>query len=263
LTLIDYICYADFGGKKGVRLGQVRERGQVGKRYGQLTVLKREGSKNGHAIYLCRCRCSKEVTVRGSYLRSGRQTSCGKPHKLIVGPSASKQDELSELARKFHHFLWVTNRTKEVELRDENTNEIVFTLKNNLNAPLKWITRCERCKSFAAYSERRIRSGLICKCLHSTRESWYAAKRRCGKTKAYKNVKFAEYWRRGNAGLTAFVNDVGVRPSKQHELGRIGDVGDYVKGHVKWMTKAEQRAEKLKKRQLKKQQENQQESQQS
>lgn len=63
---------------------------ETGHVYGRLTVLEyagREGesdvSRNGiqirgaPALWLCRCECDREVTVRGAKLRSGRVVSCG------------------------------------------------------------------------------------------------------------------------------------------------------------------------------------------
>ena len=54
----------------------------VGFPFGRLTVIKRAGSRktpNGtnQALWLCKCLCGREVTVRGSNLRSGHSQSCG------------------------------------------------------------------------------------------------------------------------------------------------------------------------------------------
>lgn len=50
-------------------------RGQV---FHYLTVLRENGqNKYGSVLWLCRCKCGNEVTVRGSDLRRGFTTSCG------------------------------------------------------------------------------------------------------------------------------------------------------------------------------------------
>jgi hypothetical protein len=50
----------------------------VGKRYGRLVVLKRDGnSSNGGARWLCQCDCGVVCTVDGTRLRSGITSSCG------------------------------------------------------------------------------------------------------------------------------------------------------------------------------------------
>jgi hypothetical protein len=50
---------------------------EVGQRYGRLLVVERNGSKDGRAVWLCRCDCSKESTVMGKMLRRGETRSCG------------------------------------------------------------------------------------------------------------------------------------------------------------------------------------------
>lgn len=50
-------------------------RGQV---FHWLTVLRENGrDKQNRVLWLCRCKCGNEVTVRGTSLRSGNTTSCG------------------------------------------------------------------------------------------------------------------------------------------------------------------------------------------
>lgn len=49
-----------------------------GKRFGKLTVIKREGtSKSGKATWLCKCDCGNEVVAIGRYLENGTTKSCG------------------------------------------------------------------------------------------------------------------------------------------------------------------------------------------
>ena len=50
----------------------------TGQRFGRLIVLCENGrAKNGHVLWLCKCDCGNEVTVRGNALRTGHTTSCG------------------------------------------------------------------------------------------------------------------------------------------------------------------------------------------
>lgn len=50
----------------------------LGKRFGKLTVIKREYNKPGtHARWLCKCDCGKEVVIQSHCLTSGKQKSCG------------------------------------------------------------------------------------------------------------------------------------------------------------------------------------------
>lgn len=49
-----------------------------GKRFGRLTVLRREGSDSrGEAVWTCSCDCGAETSTTGYQLRSGQTTSCG------------------------------------------------------------------------------------------------------------------------------------------------------------------------------------------
>lgn len=49
-----------------------------GLRFGRLLVIRRDGSNHRRkAMWLCRCDCGNEHRVAGSYLTSGRTTSCG------------------------------------------------------------------------------------------------------------------------------------------------------------------------------------------
>lgn len=54
----------------------------TGQRFGSLIVVKQNGSKGGHKLWLCKCDCGKEKTVSGSKLREGEVKSCGCQHYL-------------------------------------------------------------------------------------------------------------------------------------------------------------------------------------
>lgn len=50
----------------------------AGKKFGRLTVLRRDGSDKHHqATWFCRCECGTEMIVTGCSLRRGETTSCG------------------------------------------------------------------------------------------------------------------------------------------------------------------------------------------
>ena len=49
-----------------------------GQTFGKLTVLRENGrDKHNKVLWLCRCECGNEVTVRGGHLRNENTTSCG------------------------------------------------------------------------------------------------------------------------------------------------------------------------------------------
>lgn len=49
----------------------------IGHVYGQLTVIKREGTRGESALWLCRCACGAEKVTTSNNLRRGAITSCG------------------------------------------------------------------------------------------------------------------------------------------------------------------------------------------
>lgn len=48
-----------------------------GQKFGRLTVIERQGVKDGHAAWLCKCDCGNKKTVNGRHLRNGLIRSCG------------------------------------------------------------------------------------------------------------------------------------------------------------------------------------------
>jgi hypothetical protein len=205
-----------------------RYQDEVGKERGQLIGLAVAENEHGHAMFLYGCRwCGREVVVRGSYARSGRVKTCGQPH---YPPSANKLDLLQKMCAEFHH-----------------------TLIEKVGAQT-WKTRCNQkdCGKEKVYTERRIKSGLVCKCLRLTRSSWYQMIRRC--THSWSpdypkwggaGVKVEKGWK-GKRGFMRFVSELGIRKPGT-EIGRYLDMGPYLAKNCKWMTEKEQAEERRKK----------------
>ena len=66
----------------------------TGKKCGKLTVIRRYGNSK-RAQWLCICECGREAIARGTELRSGKKTSCGKcvkhePYNKIHGDQGSR-----------------------------------------------------------------------------------------------------------------------------------------------------------------------------
>ena len=62
----------------GCMQGKGRLQDLIGQQFGDLTVIKRNGSNNsGESRWLCRCSCGNEITLDSRQLRSGRRISCG------------------------------------------------------------------------------------------------------------------------------------------------------------------------------------------
>lgn len=80
--------------------------------------------------------------------------------------------------------------------------------------------------------------------------TWRAMLARCTNPKNQRYVNYGgrgvivcERWQ-GKHGFQNFLADMGVRPSKNHSLGRFGDVGNYEPSNCTWQTRKEQGAER-------------------
>jgi hypothetical protein len=83
--------------------------------------------------------------------------------------------------------------------------------------------------------EFRAWSGMMSRCFLEKSSSfrYYGAK----------GITVCKRWRVFNN----FLSDLARKPTKQHSLGRFGDVGNYEPGNCAWQTRKEQLAEKCKK----------------
>jgi len=109
---------------------------EIGNKYGRLTVLGRAESKCG-TMWLCRCECGRETTVRGVCLRNGEVKSCGclrreMDQKRLKNEVGKKHGRLTVLSRagssKNRQAMWLCRCDcgKEIEvlgisLRSGNT----------------------------------------------------------------------------------------------------------------------------------------------
>lgn len=66
---------------------------EIGNKYGFLTVIEKTTDKNGRTAWKCKCDCGNEKIVRGSDLRTGKITSCGRNCKLRALRNGVFKDE--------------------------------------------------------------------------------------------------------------------------------------------------------------------------
>lgn len=64
----------------------------TGQKFGRLTVVKRAGTKDNRAMWLCRCECGNELIVEGHKLRSGNTKSCGCYQRDIARETQTKHN---------------------------------------------------------------------------------------------------------------------------------------------------------------------------
>lgn len=62
----------------------------IGSSFGRLTVVTRHGSKDGRALWLCRCLCGKTVFNNTNVLRRGKVKSCGCLRAELVSTAFTK-----------------------------------------------------------------------------------------------------------------------------------------------------------------------------
>ena len=86
----------------------------TGHRFGRLVVIREAGRKNGHVVWLCRCDCGNEVTVRGNCLTSGHTSSCGCFQRDRTSEASLKHPIRAKHNRLFRsvcdHFRKIVNR---------------------------------------------------------------------------------------------------------------------------------------------------------
>lgn len=120
-----------------------------GKRFGKLIVIEYVGSKNGRAVWKCKCDCGNTVEVYSSYLKTGDTKSCGciisyremrieqylKKHKVLY----QKQFTFPDLKGKKYPLRFdfaIFNEDKSlkclVEYQGEQHFKNIFKLPNNL-----------------------------------------------------------------------------------------------------------------------------------
>ena len=71
----------------------------TGQKFGRLTVLKQDISKNGHAYWICQCDCGNIISVLGNNLRNGKTKSCGCLQKELI----SERSIIDLTGQKFGH----------------------------------------------------------------------------------------------------------------------------------------------------------------
>lgn len=131
---------------------------------------------------------------------------------------------------------------------------------------LYWECRCD-CGTERAVSQQHLRTGKTqsCGCLHRERVAmlrrkhgatsrerarpaeygiWQAMKTRCNNPNAEgfryygaRGIKVCAEWDRS---FTAFLQDMGPRPSEQHSIDRINNDGDYEPANCRWATPHQQ-----------------------
>jgi hypothetical protein len=213
-----------------------------GKRFGLLTVIRRHGTRQHQAAWLCSCACGGSAVVPGARLRFGVTRSCG----------CMARDSRARIGR------WNVVR---MEGRRFGRLVVVRRVANEGHREAQWECLCDcGAKVVTGGCNLRNRGTLSCGCLW--REKVVAAKTTHGQSQIpeYRcwaamiqrcvNPNSRSYARYGGRGISvcrswqgsfvAFLADVGRRPTAGHSLDRIDNDGNYEPGNCRWATVGEQ-----------------------
>lgn len=211
---------------------------EIGEKYNKLECIKFVDSDKRGKKFLFKCDCGNEVVYTGTYVKNNRYKSCG--------------------CMKY-------NKNKDEDI----LNNTYYRLK-----PIKRVENIQRGKAFlcdcdcgnqtiVALSALKRGSTKSCGCWNSEVQSkfmvdystkhsksrtpeysvWKGMKERCHNTKntSYKNyggrgIKVCDRWRNS---FENFINDMGERPSKEHQIDRTDNNKGYSPDNCKWVTPSE------------------------
>lgn len=117
----------------------------TGQTFGELTVLCRDGSKNGRAMWKYKCSCGNEKTIAGSHLIQKQVISCGCKMRE-AGRQNGRNNKKDILNQRFGKFIVIA----ETEQRDNNGSII-------------WECKCD-CGNIHYCSETLLRAHAVQSC---------------------------------------------------------------------------------------------------
>ena len=216
----------------------------TGKRFGRLTVLKRdENGADGSRRWICMCSCGGKTVTATRDLMSGKSTSCGcinieRCRKTLKDLTGLRFGRLIVLSRaengSFGETRWVVRCDCGVEITTDGGN---LRTKHTVSCGcLRSENLIKRNINNATHGHSR--GGLT----SPTYKTWMSMWTRC----TYKRHKYFSHY--GGRGITIcerwrwfenFLEDMGERPLGL-TLDRIDNDGNYEPDNCKWSTRKEQ-----------------------
>lgn len=238
----------------------------TGKRYGELTVLRRApNNRHGKAMWVCRCACTgKEAPVIGSHLANGNTKSCGCLQRERTSERRStfrpKHGERFNSLAIIEETTLSANGDRRFRCRCCECGEETVVRGYLLRSKRRPTTSCgclgrERIRNAALGHTRNLTHGDARRNnIASEFVCWGDMIQRChnSNSPSYKlyganGIAVCERWRNS---YEAFLADMGRKPTPQHSISRNVDMGNYEPGNCCWGTPKQQAEEQRKKRLL-------------
>lgn len=203
----------------------------AGQRFGRLVAIAhaghtREGMKGRTSFWKCRCDCGNEKIIRAAFLRNGLTRSCG----CLLAAASVK-------GRRFGRLLVIGQQGTVCRCKcDCGASHSVKS-----HCLTNGDTRSCGCLQRELFGARFRTHGDTKSTEH---RSWNSAKNRCFNSK---NAEFRNYGKRGITmcskwvkSYSAFLKDMGRKPTPKHSLERIDVNGNYEPSNCCWATQKQQ-----------------------
>ena len=77
-----------------------------GKRFGRLTVIEKNGRKNGSILWKCKCDCGNTAIISGTSLKNGNTKSCGCLHREMLAKRNKKNAKYGGVQNERLYGVW-------------------------------------------------------------------------------------------------------------------------------------------------------------